>query len=265
MKAKTGIAHHELRPTMALIDPTTTESLPGTVVAASGFDVLSHGLESYTAQSYRHRRQNPYILGKTLMRPQNQGSNPFADLGCLEALRLTGKYIVRATNDPSDHEARHQMMFAAMLAGAAMGSAGVHLPHGMSYSVSGHNETFRMDGYPPHPLVPHGVSVILNAPSVFKFTASSNPTRHLACAEALGANVRGASDEDAGQILYEKLVQLMKDTHMPNGLSQVGFNEKDIPKLVKGTMPQKRVVDNCPVVITESNLSDLFKDAMRYW
>jgi alcohol dehydrogenase class IV len=199
------------------------------------------------------------------MRPQNQGSNPFADMGCLEAIRLTGQYIVRATNDPSDIEARHQMMFASMLAGAAMGSAGVHLPHGMSYSVSGNNESFRMDGYPDHPLVPHGVSVILNAPSVFKFTAKSNPTRHLACAEALGADIRGASEEDAGEILYDRLVKLMKDTHMPNGLQEVGFGEKDIPKLVKGTMPQKRVVDNAPIAVTEGDLGELFKGAMKYW
>lgn len=147
-----------------------------------------------------------------------------------------------------------------------MGSAGVHLPHGMSYSVSGNNESFRMDGYPAdHALVPHGVSVILNAPSVFKFTAPSNPARHLKCAEALGADIREARDEDAGEIVYEKLIELMKGTHMPNGLSKIGFTEKDIPKLVKGTMPQKRVVDNSPVVVTESNLSDLFKGAMKYW
>lgn len=122
MKAKTGIAHHELRPTMAVIDPTTTMTLPANVVAASGFDVLSHALESYTAESYRYRRQHPYILGTTLARPQNQGSNPFADMGCIEALKLTSKYIVRATNDASDIEARHQMMFASLLAGMLLNS-----------------------------------------------------------------------------------------------------------------------------------------------
>ncbi|KAL0487404.1 hydroxyacid-oxoacid transhydrogenase, mitochondrial [Acrasis kona] len=266
MKAKTGIAHHELRPTMAIIDPTTTLTMPANVVAASGFDVLSHGLESYTAQSYRRRKQNPYVLGKTGMRPQNQGSNPFADMGCLEALRLTGQYIARATNDASDIEARHQMMFASMLAGAAMGSAGVHLPHGMSYSVSGNNKKFIMDGYPnDHVLIPHGVAVILNAPSVFKHTAYSNPERHLKCAQALGADIRGATPQDAGEILHERLVQLMKDTHMPNGLNQVGFSDVDIPALVKGTLPQKRVVDNCAVQVDEQNLSDMFKGAMKYW
>ncbi|HEX8701812.1 MAG TPA: iron-containing alcohol dehydrogenase, partial [Myxococcaceae bacterium] len=49
MAAKTGIASPALRPTEALVDPDCTATLPGEVVAASGLDVLSHALESYTA------------------------------------------------------------------------------------------------------------------------------------------------------------------------------------------------------------------------
>ena len=55
--------------------------------------------------------------------------------------------MVRAVTDPSDTEAKHQMMFAATLAGISFGNAGVHLPHGMSYSVAGLVKDFCPEGY----------------------------------------------------------------------------------------------------------------------
>ena len=87
------------------------------------------------------------------------------------------------------------MLLAASYAGIGFGNAGVHLPHGMSYPVSGQVRDYRAPGYAAdHPLVPHGISVILNAPAVFRFTAAANPRRHLAAAEALGADVRQRRD-----------------------------------------------------------------------
>src|SRR5699024_9919987 len=108
-------------------------SLPANVVAASGFDVLSHALESYTARPYT-RRDVPL---RPSQRPMSQGANPWSDIGCAEALRLTGKYLSRAVHDANDTVAREQMMWAASLAGVAFGNCGVHAPHGMAYSVAG--------------------------------------------------------------------------------------------------------------------------------
>jgi alcohol dehydrogenase class IV len=43
-------------------------------------------------------------------------------------MQLAQRYLLRAVCDPSDLQAREQLMFAAMLAGTAMGNAGTHLP-----------------------------------------------------------------------------------------------------------------------------------------
>ena len=158
------------------------------------------------------------------------------------------------------------MILAAAYAGMGFGNAGVHLPHGMSYAVSGHVKNFRAPGYPSdHPLVPHGISVILNAPAVFRFTAVTNPSRHLQAAEALGANVSGAKDADAGRILSDRVTWFMQRLGVPNGLKAVGYTSTDIPVLVAGTLPQHRVTKLSPRLAGSDDLAALFESAMVAW
>src|SRR5918912_1001656 len=180
LHAKTGIAHRRLKPMLGILDPENTRTMPPQVAATSGFDVLSHALESYTALPF-HKRPHPE---RPVLRPAYQGSNPISDVWSIVALRLVAKYFVRAVENPDDVEARESMQLAAAYAGVGFGNAGVHLPHGMSYPVSGMVRDFRPEGFPvDHPIVPHGMSVILNAPSVFRFTAQACPERHLVAAE----------------------------------------------------------------------------------
>ena len=261
LEAKTGIASRRLRPSLALVDPACTATLPASVVAASGFDVLCHALESYTARPH-HLRARPE---RPSARPMSQGANPWSDLGSLEALRLGGMFLERAVRDASDVEAREKLSWAASLAGIAFGNAGVHLPHGMAYAVAGLVKDFRMPGYPQGaPMVPHGISVVLNAPSVFRFTAKACPERHLEGAALLGADVRGANAAaDAGEVLATALERLMKATGIPHGLAGVGYDDADIEALVRGTIVQKRLLDNAPVPVAEPELAALFKGAMH--
>jgi alcohol dehydrogenase class IV len=261
-KAKTGIVSRRLRPSLALVDPDCADTLPAGVVAASGFDVLSHALESFTARPFtaRQRPERPSL------RPMSQGRNPWSDLGCRDALELCGRYLVRAVRDASDAEAREGMAWAATLAGIAFGNAGVHLPHAMSYAVAGLVRDFRMPGYPQdEPLVPHGVSVIVNAPAVFRAIARTEPGRHLQAAGFLGADTRGARPEDAGEVLANHLQGMMRDAGIPNGVGGVGFGEDDLPALAAGTIVQARLVENAPLAVTEQDLVALFRSALSCW
>ena len=262
LHAKTGIASRRLKPTLGLLDPENTRSMPPQVAASSGLDILSHAIESYTALPYTGR---PYPE-RPSVRPAYQGSNPISDVWSLKALRMVAEYIVRAVDDPSDDEARASMLLASAYAGMGFGNAGVHLPHGMSYPVSGNVKSYRAPGYRlDHPLVPHGFSVILNAPAVFRFTASSNPERHLQAAEALGVDVSRCHKQDAGRILSERITWFMQRLKTPNGLREIGYTSSDIPKLVEGTLPQHRVTKLAPRPAGPEELSTLFEDAMIAW
>ncbi|MCB0145813.1 MAG: iron-containing alcohol dehydrogenase, partial [Caldilineaceae bacterium] len=160
-------AHRALRPVMGIIDPHNTRTLPKMAAAASGLDVLSHALESLTALPYTQRP----APDSPKMRPAYQGANPISHLWASRSIEMVAKNIVRAIDDPEDDEARGEMLLAAALAGIGFGNAGVHLPHGMSYPVAGMVRDYTPPGYrSDHPIVPHGMSVILNAPAVFRFT-----------------------------------------------------------------------------------------------
>lgn len=126
-RAKTGIAHRNLKPTLGICDPLNTRTMPSAVHASSGLDVLCHSLESWTAIPYFERIPRPQ---NPIMRPAYQGANPISDIFSLQALRSTVQYLPRAVKDPEDHEAQSQMLLAATLAGVGFGNAGVHLCHG---------------------------------------------------------------------------------------------------------------------------------------
>ena len=158
------------------------------------------------------------------------------------------------------------MLLAASYAGVGFGNAGVHLPHGMSYPVSGMVRSYRPPGYAvDHAMVPHGISVILNAPAVFRYTASADPKRHLRVAAALGADVSRAKDEDAGKILSDRILAMMQRLGVPNGLRALGYTSADIPALVEGTLPQHRVTKLSPRPASAEDLAALFEAALVAW
>ncbi len=262
MHAKTGIADGALRPALGIVDPDNTRSLPRMVTACSGLDVLCHALESLTALPYE-RRSAPENPG---LRPAYQGANPTSHVWASEAIEIGGEYITRAMDDPDDTEARFQMILAATYAGIGFGNAGVTLPHGMSYPVAGMVRDYIPPDYPPdHPMIPHGMAVILNAPAAFRFMAPANPELHLYAAGLLGADVTGASPEEAGDVLAGAIIDLMRRTDMPNGLSAVGYGPDDVDQLVEGTLPQHRVTKLSPRPAGPDDLREMFLESLTLW
>lgn len=262
MHVKTGIAHRALRPVMGIIDPDNTRTLPRLVAACTGLDVLSHALESLTALPYTQRPAPDHPR----LRPAYQGANPVSDIWAGRAIEMCAQFLVRAVHDPEDDEARSQMLLAAAIAGIGFGNAGVHLPHGMAYPVAGMVRDYWPEGYHvDHPLVPHGMAVIVNSPAVFRFTAPTNPALHLHAAALMGVETRGAMPEDAGDLVAGALVEMMRATGMPNGLTALGYGPDDVDQLVAGTLPQHRVTKLSPRPASADDLRRLFLDSMTCW
>jgi hydroxyacid-oxoacid transhydrogenase len=261
-KVKTGIAHRSLKPSLGIIDPDNTRTLPPAVAAATGLDVLSHALESYTALPYTERPRP----ARPADRPAYQGSNPVSDMWALHALELVAEYLPRAVADTSDDEARGMMLLAAALAGIGFGNAGVHLPHAMAYPVAGLVRDFVPPGYPvDYPLIPHGISVIVHTPAVARFTAPCDPARHLRAARALGVDIRDIPEEQAGEVLTRQVIGFMQRLGMPNGLSALGYTDADIPQLVQGTLQQQRLTRLSPRPVGAEEITLLFQQSLQIW
>jgi len=81
----------------------------------------------------------------------------------------------------------------------------------------------------------------------------------------MGADVAGANTEDAGDILADRVIEMMRQTDIPNGLRGVGYSEDDLEALTDRAFPQKRLLDNAPLAIDRDTLKGLFRDALAYW
>jgi hydroxyacid-oxoacid transhydrogenase len=116
-----------------------------------------------------------------------------------------------------------------------------------------------------NPLIVDGVSVAVTAPTVFKFTAPADPARHLAAAAVFGKDISRARDQDAGEILSDAIREFLINLgDQPRGIKDLGYERKDIPSLVEGTLPQRRVLDLAPHPVARDDLERLFEDALSY-
>lgn len=260
MKVKTGISHWRLRPTLAVVDPLLTMSLPPEVTAASGMDIVCHAVESYTARWFA-----TFDRKKPEERVTYCGSNPVSDLWCEKSMGLIARSFRNAVHRGADDvAARSDMMMAATFAGMGFGNSGVHIPHANAYPIAGMVKDYRPAGYPQdEPMVPHGQSVSLTAPEAFRFSFESAPERHLRAAELLGPQVDRANDQR--EQLPSVLVALMRDIGIPNGIGGVGYTEADVPALVPGTMKQQRLLATCPKTPTEDDIADILTNSVENW
>jgi alcohol dehydrogenase class IV len=258
---KAGISSRLLRPTLGVVDPLNTLTAPPEVTAAAGADILTHAIESYTTRPYDARpKHHPPD------RPAYIGANPASDVWCEKAIEMVGRYLRRAVLNGMDVEARTNLALAANYAGIGFGNAGVHLPHAVAYPVAGLVRDFQPAGYPAgHPLVPHGMSVILTAPAAFRFTYATSPERHLRAAELLGVPVRDLDEATRPEALPRALVALMRDIGIPNGLAAVGYTEGDAGALVDGTLQQPRLLANTPRGVGARDLDAIIRSSMRNW
>jgi len=257
LKVKSGISHPYLRPDMTIIDPLNTLSLPPTVTASSGLDVLNHAIESFTARPYTTRMKVEHASQRAVY----AGSTPVGDIFALETITWVHRYIRRAVAQPYDVEARYYMMLGASVAGIGFGHAGVHVPHAMGYPIAGMVRDWHPADYEfGYAISPHGISTAIPAAYVLRYLARFDIDRFARIAEVLG--VPGSTGRVIGDNLFGYYTELLTTLGIPVSLKELGFTQRDVDALVDGTLAQQRLLSLAPKALTREELKRLFEDAI---
>lgn len=224
---KQGIVSPYLYADVSLVDPELTLSKPASVTAATGMDAMTHAIEAFVSRN----------------------ASPMTDLLALEAVRLIGGSLRKAVADGSDVEAREQVMMGSMLAGMAFANAGLGAVHAIAMALGGFGVT-------------HGRANALMLPYVMRFNRGSSPAKFARLAPALGLEVQGLSDDEAGKKAVDAVAVLGKDVGCPQTLQDVGIGPDRLDLLVKKSFDQQRLLANNPRPAGMAELEQICRSAL---
>lgn len=245
-KLKVGISDKHLFPDLSLVDPRLTVSLPPEPTAMSGLDALSHAIEGYTTRRF-DAKERPTTPDD---RPDYGGRNILSDTLCRKAIKLIAGNLRRAVNNGSDLEARRKMSLGSTMAALGFSNAGLGAAHALAYPVAGEHHTA------------HGLTVALLLPEVMRFNATSVPERYREIAEIMGKSVTGLDQREAAEKAADAVKELAQDVGIPEGLSEVGVTEDELPQFAEDTMQLQRLLVGNPRRMTAEDAEQIFRRSM---
>ena len=200
-RVKECIQDVKLAPSVALVDPEMTLSVPPSLTATTGMDALCHAVEAYTC---------------TL-------ANPLTDIFALKAIAIIARWLEAAYSNGGDIEARTQMSLGCMLAGYAFSNSDTAGVHCMAETLGGLYDT------------PHGIACSIFLPIVTEFNIPANPQKHADVASAMGVDILGLNPEQGAMRGVEAMRRLCARMKIP-GLRDLGYvKEADFPELARRT------------------------------
>ncbi|MGI6711396.1 MAG: iron-containing alcohol dehydrogenase [Bacillota bacterium] len=227
---KVGIVSPYLVPTIVVVDPIMTITVPAPVTAATGMDALTHAIESYVSVN----------------------ANTLTDTYALKAIELIMDSLCAAVADGNNIEARSKMAMGSLMAGIAFGNAGVGGVHALAYPLGGKFH------------ISHGVSNTLMLPCVMEFNAQGEEceAKFAEIAQIMKAVEPGMSNKDAAQAAVSAVKKLADSIKVPTKLQDFGITEKDISFLAASAMKVTRLLANNPRTISLEDAAKLYTAAL---
>lgn len=219
-KAKKIVFGPRLMPNVVLADPELTVGLPASITASTGMDALTHNVEAFLAK----------------------GFHPMADGIALEGIRLVAKSLRTCVSEPTNLEARGDLLIASLM-GAVAFQKGLGVCHSLAHPLSTVCDLH------------HGLANAIMITYAMRFNATGVPDRFVHLAKAVDAKTHDAD----GFISW--LEELRADLKIPNTLSEVGVKAEHLDDLVSYGVKDVCHPSN-PIPVTEANFRALFTEAL---
>lgn len=183
-------------PDYSIVDPLMTVSLPTEVTRNSAMDALGHAVESITSK-------------QSASEP-----NPLMEALALKAISLVARNVRQAYAQPNNIEARANVMYGADIAGLCLGG-GSGPTHSLSNILSKYHNA------------PHGLGIGVLLPYCMEYNLMALPETFRKIAVAIGVNVEGMTDMEAGRAGIRELKEIIKDIQLPK-LCEIMESENEI-------------------------------------
>ena len=214
-------------PAIAIVDAELMYTLPKSLTAATGLDALTHAIEGLITK----------------------GAWEMSDMFEIKAIEMIARYLETAVNEPSNAEARNGMAVAQYIAGMAFSNVGLGLVHGMAHPLGAIFD------------IPHGVANALLLPLIMEFNAPAALDKYIDIAKAMGVYTSDMSKEEAARAAVDAVKTLSVKVGIPQHLSELGIQEKDLPRLAESAFADVCTPGN-PREVTLEQILELYKQAL---
>ncbi|MCB7070314.1 bifunctional acetaldehyde-CoA/alcohol dehydrogenase [Caldibacillus sp. 210928-DFI.2.22] len=219
---KYPLADYELTPDVAIIDPSFVMTMPKSITADTGMDVLTHAIEAYVSNM----------------------ANDYTDGLAIKAIQLVFEYLPKAYHNGNDELAREKMHNASTIAGMAFSNAFLGLNHSIAHKLGGafgipHG---RMNAI----LLPHVIRYNAQKPTKFatfpKYEHFIADERYAEIAKALGLPAR--TTEEGVESLVNEIIKLAKGINIPMSMKENGVKEEELEAQIT-ELADKAFEDQC--------------------
>ena len=230
-ESKVGLSSPHLIPAVAICDPELTYTCPPGVTASAGADALAHCVEAYTAV---RRDPDPRLARDRVF----VGSGQMTDLLALVGIRHIVAGLQRSFTTPADREARSSVMYGALMAGLAFGTAGTAAAHALQYPVGAVTHT------------PHGLGVGVLLPYVMEFNRPHRVHQLAEIARLFGGD--GQTEDQLALQAPELVGAYLAEIGIPRSLRELGLEEAHLEWTAGQAPKAARLSENNPEPLTEN-------------
>lgn len=227
-QSKKGIVNAEMIPDYVILDAQMIAGLPASIVAATGVDALAHVVECYTSRK----------------------ATPLSDTYAAAGAKLIFRNIEEAYKNPSDMEAKNNMLLGAFYGGVAITGSGTTAVHALSYPLGGKYH------------IPHGVSNAILFAHVMAFNKDACAERLAQLCDEVYPEQSAKSGEEKADYMIERIAAIVKNTDIPVNLGAFGVLE-DLDFLVDAGSRQQRLLVNNMKELSLEDIRSIYLNVLK--